>query len=176
MDTKLHCPECGGIIGARTVTDEGRPCICFTPPKAHRHHDHGHSTADDVHAPPSSKWGRKKEKTCCVCGKDVAGQKRFRDSRGYWCADCMREDEAKHAVEGERCADCGRTVPAEKLVEYDSLQICSRCLRDRNALHKKKRFRVVSDKWYREHEKIRLMVLFAILGVLLLIIIISRLT
>src|SRR4051794_26560572 len=35
----------------------------------------------------------KSGKVCVACGKDVAGQKRFKDAQGrYWCYDCGVED------------------------------------------------------------------------------------
>jgi hypothetical protein len=33
MSDELICPDCGGIIGATEITDEGKPCQCFAVAK-----------------------------------------------------------------------------------------------------------------------------------------------
>ena len=67
-------------------------------------------------AAPSSS-GAAVEKICCSCGKNVVGQKRFKDAEGrYWCYDCGVEDHiAKHPEAGIACADCGGKFAPSKL-------------------------------------------------------------
>jgi hypothetical protein len=36
------------------------------------------------------------EKSCQVCGKNVAGQLRYKDNNGYWCVDCHKSDVQNH--------------------------------------------------------------------------------
>jgi len=99
----LLCPDCGGIIGASTTTDAGRPCICFgapTPevPAGELADPFGEGDPNDTAVMPVPDDGRK---SCCMCGKDVSGTKRMRDERGYWCYACHKLDKyAKLGVSG----------------------------------------------------------------------------
>src|ERR1700722_18346956 len=70
MANEMICPDCGGVVGASETTAAGPPCTCFTNPAATE-------TAVDVPSP--------KEKICALCGKDVSGHRRVKDSRGYIC-------------------------------------------------------------------------------------------
>ena len=70
------------------------------------------------------------EKICCACGKNVAGQKRFKDAEGrYWCYDCGVEDHiAKHPEDGIACASCGGKFAPSKLVQFDDEVYCEPCV------------------------------------------------
>src|SRR5882757_5545734 len=71
-------------------------------------------------------------KSCCQCGKDLRGHRRFKDSVGYWCKDCHRVDVQRHVVPEGRCPDCGRMRPLDKLyMTGDGVQVCSVCLKER---------------------------------------------
>jgi hypothetical protein len=69
------------------------------------------------------------EKICCSCGKNVVGQKRFKDADGrYWCYDCGVEDHiAKHPEDGIACAECGGKFAPSKLISYDDDVYCDAC-------------------------------------------------
>ena len=55
-------------------------------------------------------------KLCHVCGENVSGRQRYRDSVGrYWCTDCREADERKNE---SRCPDCGKLFPPDKLFEF----------------------------------------------------------
>jgi DNA-directed RNA polymerase subunit RPC12/RpoP len=69
------------------------------------------------------------EKICCSCGKNVVGQKRFKDADGrYWCYDCGVEDHiAKHPEDGIACAECGGKFAPSKLISFDDDVYCDSC-------------------------------------------------
>jgi hypothetical protein len=46
-------------------------------------------------------------KQCCLCGKNVAASKRYRDGAGYWCDECHRWD-----MQRRRAARSGGPAPA----------------------------------------------------------------
>jgi hypothetical protein len=143
--------------------DEGRPCVCF-----------GKSAAT------ASAGGGK---LCCVCGKDVAHEKRLKDDRGYWCMSCHRADQVRHAKKAVRqtekihvpCQECGRMVGEEGLTEYEGVRICRRCLEDRRALPKHRKYRPVASSEFERYERTRLLILVGVLVVLMLVILWSRL-
>ncbi|MGD1278417.1 MAG: hypothetical protein ABR964_14485 [Tepidisphaeraceae bacterium] len=163
----LICPECGGIIGATEATDHGKPCTCF------KDGEFKSSTEEDT-----SVFGQvvPVAKVCCQCGKDVAGKKRYRDSRGYWCAACHKADKAANNPIGVRCPDCGRIVSEGAIVEYNGEHICGRCRKDRKEIEKqKRRFGKVDDSAYRPHENKRLYILLSIFALLLVMVILTHL-
>ena len=144
MASELICPDCGGVIGAGP--DDARfRCVCSG----------GGAAADDTEvavAPPPA------AKVCVNCGKDVTGQKRAKDSRGYWCYECHKEDMRKEKGADKprvRCPDCGRGVPADSLINFDGIPICQKCRAERSEMAKeKRRFRPsVGTKHYDLQEK-----------------------
>lgn len=68
-------------------------------------------------------------KICCQCGKDVSGHTRFKDSRGYWCKDCHKEDMA--AMGEVKCDSCGRSFALERLIDIDGHKYCATCDKER---------------------------------------------
>ena len=159
METTVFCPDCGGVIGG-DGSDGRKPCHCFTPQSG---------------AQPGMPDPAVKPKVCCKCGKDLTGQKRFKDSLGYWCEAChfseKREEDVKHVP----CDSCGRYVEPRKLTEYENIMICTRCLKDRQMLNRRGRRAVVMNNGYREYEKQKLKLLVIVAGVLLLIVLMSTL-
>jgi hypothetical protein len=153
------CPECGGIVGATEPTEQGKPCTCFT----------GSPKAD------TSVFGQTvvpKTKVCCVCGKDLAGRKRLRDSRGYWCVDCHKADQAANAPKGIKCERCARVVAEAAISEFEGVKLCGLCRRERAEEAKRERqMRGVDSSAYQEHDRLRLYVMLGIAGVLFVIII-----
>jgi len=157
------CPDCGGIIGPQPTGGESRPCTCF---KDFPSNDS--SAAGTTATTP---------KICCKCGTDVTHKKRAHDSEGYWCYACHKEDKRLKSPKGVPCADCGRVVPEAALTRYENLLICSKCRFDRNevAKHEKKFRPKVDEKHFQEADKNRLWIMLGILGVLAIIIILSKL-
>src|SRR5581483_5890443 len=79
MAVDLICPDCGGIIGGVGRDSEGRgPCTCVN------HDDPPRANGSDTVSIPSLKGGYDaadgREKLCIVCGKNVAGHRRVKDS------------------------------------------------------------------------------------------------
>jgi len=170
MSTELTCPDCGGIIGASDA-DSGRACRCWANnPGGAMNSDEpssGDTVADRV-APAA--------KVCCQCGKDLAGKKRLRDSRGYWCPDCHRADKAANAPKGEKCEDCGRIVAPTALSDFGGRRICGICRNElKETAREERRLSPVKTDAYQQHDRRRVYMMFAIFAVLLLIIILRQL-
>lgn len=185
---ELICPDCGGIIGATKVTDAGKPCICFKEPESS--HVYTPDSVSDTSMNDTSMTGtsmsgtslsdtsmagKSVAKICCVCGKDVSGQKRYKDERGYWCVDCNKSDAAGHPPP-DRCPECSRVVPEAALVEYAGLKMCQLCRRDREErARERKKFAKLDDAPYQALERKRAFWLIGAVAVLLVVIVLSRL-
>lgn len=169
MAVDLICPDCGGVIGATGPDAEGRsPCRCV------KLDQNGREDPSDTVSIPSpsqtSQASRTAEKICVICGKNVAGHRRVRDSRGYLCYECAKA-EIRQEREGKiPCAECGRYVKEAGLVQYGDIRICRKCYQDHKEASKKV-IKKVSTHHYQLHEKRRLIVLsiiFVILGLIVL--------
>jgi hypothetical protein len=86
---------------------------------------HSHSLSDESMAGD----GQTVEKICCVCGKDVAHEERFKDKKGrYWCYTCGVEDSHKrHRNDLVKCPDCGESFSKNDLVEHEGHHLCQGC-------------------------------------------------
>jgi DNA-directed RNA polymerase subunit RPC12/RpoP len=120
-----------------------------------------------VAAPPEPK-------ICVVCGKDVSGHRRLKDSRGYVCYSCAKEEQRQERGGRVRCRGCGRLVKEETLNDYEGAQICHRCYAERQKLQKQEIKRLGLANVHTEHERRRLYSLLLVAGVLLLIIILNK--
>ena len=107
--------------------------------------------ADHDHPPKSSKAG----KVCCACGKDVAGQKRFKDAQGrYWCYDCGVEDHVrKHPEEALACVKCGEKFAPTKLFDFEGATFCEPCLNKHKASKKREQMRIAAVAEEAKREK-----------------------
>jgi DNA-directed RNA polymerase subunit RPC12/RpoP len=154
----IHCPDCGGVVGATQVTDAGPPCRCFG--ELNGSSDSSGTQVLDSPAPI--------QKICCRCGKDLTGKKRLRDSEGYWCVDCHRADKKQNQPAGVKCPSCGRTVPPDSLSNYDNERICSRCVKEKRQIKKagEKKFRVVDGRKFDAYEKKQALIVAGVLLVL----------
>jgi len=153
MATDVVCPDCGGLVGAE-AGDLRRKCTCNL------------SDTDHVGEPMGLTQQPVARKICCVCGKDVTGQKRAKDSRGYWCYDCHRAERAREKqIEASKvpCHDCGRLVLPAGLTSYEGDMICAPCRQER--IDKTKFRPSVTSKYHAAHERrqLLLIVLFAAL-------------
>jgi hypothetical protein len=186
----IHCPDCGGVVGATRTTDAGAPCTCFQHDRNGNGADIGASTSAASAAASSSdpsgthvmdSPAREGAKICWKCGKDLTGHRRFKDSYGYWCKDCHRQDQRVRTEQEEegkvKCAGCGRAVRSDTLQAYEGDLICSRCLKERREIKQagSKRFRAVSDKAYKQTEYMRLFILVGVVAFLGLIILLRHL-
>jgi hypothetical protein len=157
MSVDVVCPDCGGIIGG--TGSGGRPACSCTP---------GVSKSDTVRIeiPLNDVNEAKLEKLCIVCGKNVAGHRRVKDSRGYMCYNCAKAEMDAEKAGTVRCAECGKRVKPAGLVEYDGIKICRKCHNDHKEI-KKKAVRKVATRHYELAEKKTVFVIAGILFVLL---------
>ena len=162
MSDLIRCPDCGGIVGAKEATDEGPPCTCFGQP--------GYKSEDE-NSGTQVMPAQSAAKVCCMCGKDLAGKKRFKDSRGYWCPECSEDDAKSKEEKGTPCEQCGRKVPPNSMTSVDGKMLCVRCVREQRELRApgNKKYRVVNDRAYKEDEKKKLWIMAAALVVLLIL-------
>jgi hypothetical protein len=163
MSVDIICPDCGGVIGG-TGADGRRACSCT--PSASK------SDTVRIELPLPDINDTRQRKICIVCGKNVEGHRRVKDSRGYMCYACAKA-EMKAEKEGTvRCAECGRRVKPAGLVDYDGIKICKKCHNDHKEL-KKKAVRKVATRHYELHEKKTLIWLGVVFGVLACIVLYS---
>ena len=165
MATTKHviCPDCGGIIGGTKVTDEGHPCTCYAAGSVFE--------PSEVNPPDaeSAAGAGEVEKVCIVCGKDVRGHRRVKDSRGYTCYACAKEQRRQELGDTVRCPACDRRVRETTLTNYEGMRICSRCIDERRNLQRAgRKRRVVDQKVFEKQEKKQVLwlalVLLALLG------------
>lgn len=136
---ELTCPECGGRIGlsSDSTLPGQKPCTCFeVKPQKRRLPDEPDpvdmvplvSTATDPTDPHAPRPDGKK--LCRVCGKNLAGRSRLKDSKGYICKTCS-DTEYEAEAEAERdaieCPECHRKLKAGGFVEWRGNLICKRC-------------------------------------------------
>lgn len=180
----VFCPDCGGVIGATRTDEFGHPCTCFAAPRK----SPAPAAPVEIEPSPTAPGGAdaagdeaadgQPQKLCVLCGKNVAGHRRVKDSRGYLCLDCHRAEQARQKPQGAKCPRCGRVVKAESMGEHEGARMCQRCLREAREVRRpgSKRFRKIDDKHFQEKSKTQLFVLIGIAGVLAVIILLGWLT
>jgi hypothetical protein len=110
-------------------------------------------------------------KVCAVCGKDVSGHRRFKDSRGYICRECNQAEKAADREGKVQCPDCKRYIKPAGLIGYKGRLVCRSCKEGHDAVDGKKP-KIVSSKKFDEAEKqsiVKITVLLAILVILMII-------
>lgn len=171
MAEKLICPDCGGVVGEVT-NEHDTPCTCLSSGSsdndAYRQAARSGQTDDAPVAGESAK-------TCRICGKDVTGQKRYKDTLGYWCIDCHKDEKKQRTAGQARCTSCGRMFPREKLLETELDRLCSTCNKERIARQREMIKSAEKKVIHRTHEKKQLYILLGIAAFLLLVILLSQL-
>jgi hypothetical protein len=171
MSTDLICPDCGGIIGGNSE-DPGRACSCWSNKPGMNGLESGSPTSGDT---VIEKAAAPQGKICCQCGTDLAGKKRLRDSRGYWCYACHKLDQEANKPKGEKCDDCGRIVAAAALSDFEGRKICGSCRNDKKEMAVAERRRSgIDTRGYDQLDKKRLIWMLAIVAVLGAIIILRH--
>ena len=170
MATKLICPDCGGVLGE---AEEGEAaCVCF---KDQAHAAAAHDDQKDLDLSSETYSGEATlndtqpvevvTKVCCKCGADVRGRKRYKDSRGYLCAECNEKEIIAEREGTALCAECGRRVRVTALNDFRGSMMCKLCqieIRDAD----KKRIKVVSSKNFASEDKRTLKIAIGVLAVL----------
>ena len=167
MIDEMLCPDCGGVVGATETTDAGPPCRCFEYLNA----SHGSSlSGQSVEASLVDAPRPVVPKICIKCGKDVAGHRRVKDSRGYTCVDCAKEEIKQERGGRVRCRSCGHLVKEETLEDYEGTKICMTCMAERKRLQKEqiKRIGIMSAR--NRVEGHRTLIIAAAAGLLFLLI------
>lgn len=164
MAGEMLCPDCGGVVGATETTSAGTPCSCFAGASSKE------DTAIDlpgISAPPQPK-------ICALCGKDVSGHRRVKDSRGYVCYDCAKAEQLKERGGRVRCRSCGRLAKQETMVKTESgSKICSRCNAEQIKARKQELRKLGIADARNRFEKSRLLIFVAIAILLLGVIMLS---
>jgi hypothetical protein len=160
MDTELVCPDCGKYIAAEGEVEDLARCRCAEPTP--RSVGSSVRAPEIRHQPPAQDT-----KICHVCGENVTGRQRYRDSIGrYWCADCREADERKNE---SRCPDCGKLFPPDRLFEFQLTRVCKSCYRTRINETASKITRMGHDAMHRREEISRIKWMSIVLAVLLAI-------
>jgi hypothetical protein len=80
-------------------------------------------------------------KACCVCGTDLSGRTRFKDSQGrYWCPTCNEKDQL--AKEPAACPDCNAQMTRADLVEFKGVPVCKECWEKRRQVARREEARI----------------------------------
>jgi DNA-directed RNA polymerase subunit RPC12/RpoP len=176
LDTKLTCPDCGGVLGP---AEPGvSPCTCFKSESfSDPNLDPGLGRDDFGRAAvePSLSDTHPVEtltKRCFKCGADVVGKKRYKDSRGYMCADCNRAEIDAEKAGTTLCPECGRRVKDAALVEFRGMRICKLCIAEQRDADKKK-IRVISGKNFEAQDRRTLKILIIVMIVLAVFMVMS---
>jgi hypothetical protein len=169
VTAKLTCPDCGGVLGPAEPGESA--CSCFTSASyAQMRPDQ----SDPDQSLSDTQPVETLTKTCCKCGADVAGKKRYKDSRGYLCADCNRAEVEAEKAGTTLCPECGRRVKEAALTDFRGMRICKLCVAELRDADKKK-IKVIGGKNYETNEKKTLKVLIAIALVLLVFMVLGYL-
>jgi DNA-directed RNA polymerase subunit RPC12/RpoP len=153
---KLTCPDCGGVLGPAEPGESS--CTCFSS-----------QTPSQPTVEESLSDTQPVEtltKVCFKCGTDVVGKKRYKDSRGYLCADCNRKEVEEEKAGTELCPNCGRRVKEAALTEFRGMKICKLCIAELKA-NDSKQIKVISGSQFDEQERKKLKILI-IIGIVLL--------
>lgn len=184
----IYCPDCGGVVGATSVTEHGAPCRCFADrpkPKPKPEPDLNEPTDEKAGGESSSNGTAvtdvqesRPEKPCIFCGKNTAGHRRLKDSRGYICLDCAKTEEARKKVQGTSCPKCHRIVKEESMGKHEGQLMCQRCLREarEGARPGSKKYRKIDHSKFEESNKLKVIVLAVLAGVLALFMILGWLS
>jgi hypothetical protein len=104
-----------------------------------------------------------KKKACCVCGKDVAHEQRFKDKSGhYWCTDCNKLDEArKHPA---RCPDCEKDLTEADRIDFEGSKVCKECAEKRVLAAKRAAARIAAAEEEAREQQQRKHLILIIVG------------
>lgn len=175
---ELTCPDCGGRIGlpAQEATPGLKPCTCFDAPKPSKPRLPDEPDPVDMiplnpHAPRADG-----KKLCRVCGKNLAGRARLKDSKGYICKKCSdAEYEAEFEAERDaiECPECHRKLKPGAFIEWRGTLICKRCQSHHIEHDKLKVAKLGELRLHAKEEKKSVLTLAVIGGVLFVLVVIK---
>jgi hypothetical protein len=198
MIGEMVCPDCGGVVGATEPTDAGPPCRCFADGSGSSSAlmggtlsgsmtgtvgghaglgsdrnlgDGSEATASDLvvpDAPPPVAV----VKVCRVCGTDVAGHRRYKDSLGYLCGACKEAEQLRENHGRVACRVCGKLVLPENLTEYEGTKMCPKCHEERQKVRLQE-IKRIGFKGARNRDEIRQLTIYLAIGGALLLIILA---
>jgi DNA-directed RNA polymerase subunit RPC12/RpoP len=113
-------------------------------------------------------------KPCAVCGRELAGHRRYKDSRGYVCPQCMKQEEEDKIAGKVSCPRCKRKVREAGIVTFNGRKMCRSC---QISLQESKQVMVhkVAAKHYESQERRTVFILLGVVGVLVIFMIMSLL-
>ena len=120
---------------------------------------------------PDSATAAPAPKVCRSCGSSVVGKKRFKDARGYLCADCEKLDR----VVRHPCAACGKPTLPENLRPWGTETICPACFAEREADPSARRLKKISARKHEAAYRQSTIVVAVVLIALLLLAALARL-
>ncbi|HEY1628300.1 MAG TPA: hypothetical protein VGF52_00490 [Tepidisphaeraceae bacterium] len=175
MSVDLICPECGGVIGGVGMDADGRgPCTCFANSDEKPEDKEGTVSMPAPQEVIERTTSSMPEKVCIVCGKNLSGHRRVKDSRGYMCYNCAKAEIEQEQAGTIPCAECGRRVKEKALITYLGIKICRRCYDDHKE-SKKVLVKKIATKQYEMQEKRTLIILGVIVAILGLIVLFTQL-
>lgn len=109
-------------------------------------------------------------KLCRVCGKDLAGHRRLKDSLGYICRECAKLEAQPEDPTRRPCPECGKKIKPAGFVPYNGKHICRKCFADHMELDKYKKAAPSAATFVKQEKQQlgRLLIFAAILGLLML--------
>ena len=110
------------------------------------------------------------EKRCRVCGKDLAGHRRIKDSLGYICRECAKAEAPPTDPDRRPCPECERLIKPGGFVPYNGKHICRRCFADHMELDKYKKAAPSASAFVHQEKQslTRLMIFAGVLFMLML--------
>jgi hypothetical protein len=80
-------------------------------------------------------------KLCCVCGMDLHGKVRYKDSDGrYWCTTCNEADLQRR--QPVNCPDCSREMLMGDMHDFKGTLVCQPCWDKRRQQSKREEARI----------------------------------
>jgi ribosomal protein L37AE/L43A len=155
VTAKLTCPDCGGVLGPAEPGESA--CICFKS-EAIAQPTMEESLSDTQPVETLSKL-------CFKCGTDVAGKRRYKDSRGYLCSDCNRAEVEAEKAGTAVCGECGRRVKEGALTEFRGVRMCKLCVVEQKNADKGK-IKVISGSQFEAQDRKTLKILVIVLIIL----------
>ena len=186
----ILCPDCGGVIGSQP--GEGQyACKCFqddfsavTRAKDASDTDrlsssevgisHSESSDADPAAPNGTTIGQELQKFCVLCGMNVTHKPRTKDSRGYVCYACAKEEQRRERGDSIVCDGCSRRMRPQAIESYEGKKLCPTCFKE--AINQRRgKFDTVSSRHHTEAERNRVKGMLIILGIILFLIVLHQL-